>query len=64
MPVNLTAYVVTCALLGLDVRLFRERLAQPVAAVTKFVVTPHAAQLTLFCDRSHLSPELRDAEGT
>lgn len=59
-----TLRIVTCALLGLDVRLFRERLAQPVAAVTMFVVTPKSAQLTLFCDRSHLSPELRDAAGT
>ncbi len=59
-----TLRIITCALLGLDVRLFRERLAQPVAAVTKFVLTPKSAQLTLFCDRSHLSPELRAAEGT
>lgn len=59
-----TLRIVTCALLGLDVRLFRERLAQPVAAVTKFVLTPQSAQLALFCDRAHLSPELRAAEGT
>ncbi len=59
-----TLRIITCALLGLDVRLFRERLAQPVAAVTKFDLTPKTAQLTLYCDRSHLAPELRDAEGT
>ena len=59
-----TLRIITCALLGLDVRLFRERLAQPVAAVTLFVVTRKSAQLTLFCDRSHLSAELQQEEGT
>ena len=59
-----TLRIITCALLGLDVRLFRERIAQPVGAVTLFVVTNHAAQLTLFGDRSHLSEELRNQEGT
>ena len=59
-----TLRVITCALLGLDVRLFRERIAQPVAAVTMFVVTDKAAQLTFLGDRSHLSAELRNQEGT
>jgi alpha-ribazole phosphatase len=59
-----TLRVITCALLGLDVRLFRERIAQPVAAVTMFVITDKAAQLTLLGDRSHLSEELRNQEGT
>ena len=59
-----TLRVITCALLGLDVRLFRERLAQPVAAVTMFVVTSRTARLTIFGDRSHLSEDLRNQEGT
>jgi len=59
-----TLRVITCALLGLDVRLFRERIAQPVAAVTMFVVTNKTAQLTILGDRSHLSSELKNAEGT
>ncbi len=59
-----TLRVITCALLGLDVRLFRDRIAQPVAAVTMFVVTSKTAQLTIFGDRSHLSEELRNQEGT
>jgi len=59
-----TLRVVTCALLGLDVRLFRERLAQPVAAVTMFVVTNRTAQLAIFGDRSHLSELLKHQEGT
>ena len=59
-----TLRIITCALLGLDVRLFRERIAQPVAALTLFVVTNHAAMLTLLGDRSHLSEALRNQEGT
>ncbi len=59
-----TLRVITCALLGLDVRLFRERLAQPVGALTMFVVTNRSARLTLFGDRAHLSEELRNQEGT
>jgi alpha-ribazole phosphatase len=59
-----TLRIITCALLGLDVRLFRERIAQPVGAVTLFVVTNRTAQLTLFGDRSHLSEHLRNQEGT
>ena len=59
-----TLRVITCALLGLDVRLFRQRLAQPVGAVTMFVVTSSSAQLSIFGDRSHLSEELKNEEGT
>ena len=59
-----TLRVITCALLGLDVRLFRERIAQPVAAVTMFVVTERTAQLAIFGDRAHLSEELKNQEGT
>lgn len=59
-----TLRVITCALLGLDVRLFRERLAQPVGAVTLFVVAKKSAQLTIFGDRSHLPEELKNQEGT
>ena len=59
-----TLRVITCALLGLDVRLFRERIAQPVGAVTMFVVTNRTAQLTILGDRSHLSEDLKNQEGT
>jgi probable phosphoglycerate mutase len=59
-----TLRVITCALLGLDVRLFRQRLAQPVGAVTMFVVTKDAVQLNVFGDRSHLPDELKNQEGT
>jgi alpha-ribazole phosphatase len=59
-----TLRVITCALLGLDVRLFRERIAQPVGAVTMFVVTPKTALLTTLGDRAHMSEDLRNQEGT
>lgn len=59
-----TLRVITCALLGLDVRLFRQRIAQPVCAVTMFVATESTSLLTLLGDRSHLSEELRSQEGT
>lgn len=59
-----TLRIITCALLGLDVRLFRQRLAQPVGAVTMFAVTSDSAQLTVFGDRSHLPEELKNQEGT
>ena len=59
-----TLRIITCALLGLDVRLFRERIAQPVGAVTMFVVTGKTAQLTMLGDRTYLPDELRSQEGT
>lgn len=59
-----TLRVITCALLGLDVRLFRERIAQPVAAVTMFVVSHKTSQLSILGDRSHLSEALRNQQGT
>jgi probable phosphoglycerate mutase len=59
-----TLRIITCALLGLDVRLFRERIAEPVSAVTMFKLTKMTALLTLHGDRSHLSEELKNQEGT
>jgi alpha-ribazole phosphatase len=59
-----TLRIITCALLGLDVRLFRERIAHPVSAVTMFVVTSKTAQLTILGDRSHLTEELKNQPGT
>lgn len=59
-----TLRILTCALLGLDVRLFRDRIGQPVAAVTRFDVRPSGAMLTLLGDVSHLPPELREVGGT
>lgn len=59
-----TLRIITCALLGLDVRLFRERIAQAVAAVSMFVLEDGGARLTILGDRTHLPDALRDQEGT
>lgn len=59
-----TLRIITCALLGLDVRLFRERIAQPVAAVTLFEITGGTAKLMVLGDRAHLPEALRNAQGT
>ena len=59
-----TIRIMVCALLGLDVRLFRDRLAQGVAAVTRFEIKKSGAQLVQLGDVSHLPPELRGVEGT
>ena len=59
-----TIRIVVCALLGLDVRLFRERIAQAVAAVTRFEITKKGALLTRLGDDEHLPADLRRVEGT
>lgn len=59
-----TLRIITCALLGLDVRLFRERISQPVAAVSRFTLTKLTAKLDVLGDRAHLPEDLRAAEGT
>ena len=60
-----TLRILVCALLGLDVRLFRERIAQPVCALSCFrIKAGGSAMLDRLGDVSHLPPELREAEGT
>jgi len=60
-----TLRILVCALLGMDVRLFRERIAQPVCALSRFEVKPAGtAMLTMLGDVSHLPLDLRSAEGT
>jgi probable phosphoglycerate mutase len=60
-----TVRIMVCALLGMDVRLFRDRIGQPVCALSRFEIKPQGqAMLTLLGDVSHLPPDLRGAEGT
>jgi probable phosphoglycerate mutase len=60
-----TIRILVCALLGMDVRLFRDRIAQPVVGLSRFELKKKSGWLlTLLGDVSHLPPELRDAEGT
>ena len=60
-----TVRIMVCALLGMDVRLFRDRIGQPVCALARFEIKPQGqAMLTLLGDVSHLPQDLRGAEGT
>lgn len=59
-----TIRILTCSLLGMDVRLFRDRIGQPVAAVTRFEIKKSGPLLTMLGDVSHLPEDLRDIEGT
>lgn len=59
-----TIRIMICALLGMDVRQFRDRIAQPVGAFTRFEIGKKGPQLAMHADVSHLPPELREAEGT
>jgi alpha-ribazole phosphatase len=59
-----TIRILACALLGMDVRLFRDRISQPVAAVTRFEIRKTGPLLVALGDVSHLPAALRDIEGT
>jgi probable phosphoglycerate mutase len=59
-----TIRILVCALLGMDVRLFRDRISQPVAAVTRFEIGKRGALLTALGDVTHLPMSLRRLEGT
>lgn len=59
-----TIRILVCALLGMDVRLFRDRLSHGVGAVTKFEFKSYGAQLIQLADTSHLPADLRGIEGT
>ena len=59
-----TIRILVCALLGIDVGLFRKRIAQEVGAVTAFEFRSTGPLLKALNDVSHLPPELRHGEGT
>lgn len=59
-----TLRILACALLGMDVRLFRERIGQPVAAVSKFEITKRSSMLVMFGSTEHLPHDLRSLGGT
>lgn len=59
-----TLRIIACALLGVDVRRYRDRIAQPVASVTVFEMKKTGPLLKTAADRGHLSEDLRNAEGT
>jgi probable phosphoglycerate mutase len=59
-----TLRVLLCSLFGIDVDLFRVRIAQKVAALSVVELRSSGPMLQVLGDNSHLPPELRAAEGT
>ena len=59
-----TLRVLVCALLGVDVDLFRVRIAQKVCAVSIIDFKPSGPLLQVLGDTSHLPDSLRTDEGT
>src|SRR4051812_40553324 len=59
-----TLRVLICALLGLDVDLFRSRIAQKVCAVSVIDFKKSGPLLQTLGDTSHLPPELLATDGT
>jgi probable phosphoglycerate mutase len=59
-----TLRIILCSLLGVDVDLFRSRIAQKVCAVSVVDWKASGPLLTVLGDVSHLPPDLRTDEGT
>jgi probable phosphoglycerate mutase len=59
-----TLRVLICALMGIDVDLFRGRIAQKVCAVSVIDFKPTGPLLQVLGDTSHLPAELRAGDGT
>ena len=59
-----TIRIVLCSLLGIDIGLFRYRLACPVGSVSVVEFTSTGPMLKALADRSHLTEDLRSLRGT
>jgi broad specificity phosphatase PhoE len=59
-----TLRLVICGLLGIDLRRFRDRIAQPVASLSELQIDGPNALLKRLADVSHLPPRLRDLPGS
>jgi probable phosphoglycerate mutase len=59
-----TIRIILCSLLGIDVGLFRYRLACPVGAVSMVEFSSTGPMLKTLADRSHLTEHLRLLPGT
>jgi probable phosphoglycerate mutase len=59
-----TIRVLLCALLGLDPRLYRVRLAQPLGGLLSVTFTDRGPRLDALADLSHLPPALRGIAGS
>ena len=58
-----TLRIVTCALLSINIDLYRARIAHPVAASTVFEMRDSGPLLRILGDVSYLPPELRSSGG-
>jgi broad specificity phosphatase PhoE len=59
-----TIRIMLCALIGIDVGRFRDRISMPVAAVSIVEMGAHGPLLHRLGDRSHLREHLRQRAGT
>src|SRR5215207_1901427 len=59
-----TIRIILCTILGIDVALFRYRLACPVGSVSMVEFTSSGPMLKVLADRSHLNEDLRTLRGT
>ncbi len=59
-----TIRIILCALLGIDLGRFRQRLACPVGSITTVEWGTVGPQLLRLADRAHLPRELRELPGT
>jgi len=59
-----TIRILICALLGIDIGGYRDRIGIPVASLAVVDFLDHGPRLNRLGDRSHLRPELRSREGT
>ena len=59
-----TIRIILCSLLGIDIGLFRYRLACPVGSVSMVEFTSTGPMLKALADRSHLTEDLRSLRGT
>lgn len=59
-----TIRIIISSLLGIDVGRFRYRIDCPVASLSRIDFKAQGPFLRILADRSHLSPDLRNAQGT
>lgn len=59
-----TIRILICALLGIDVGGYRDRIGIPVCSLSLIQFNDHGPRLDRLGDRSHLRPELRSRIGT
>lgn len=59
-----TIRILICAVLGIDIGGYRDRIGISVAALSIIAFNDHGPRLERLGDRSHLRPEFRDRPGT